>query len=342
MKNLFQNPNLSFDEINLLLEKVLEYKRWKVEKTLENNLRVAELSSGGRRAPRQYVESGALGDESEGEAEGSDDSEFNDLTSYGFCRDQHIGKIAKTKIWEASNMKATDLFMRWKDYIASKQEVSLKDLNDKRLRTLLLNFLWAHGCAHRIAKWPNAPDLDGVKGLKADLVARLNKYPRQVIVSGYSALKEFWLEINDYNSIPYNSSLIAEVLDQAEEEICTSKSIEEAKDIKTSPYFTEFAILFPAGPDLELLEKMYEKNRGDFVKAGVAALRRHHTTVVPEKFQDRFDEEKWKRQWHIFLPEAIEEWTTWLRTLKLSKLTDQKQWESTSLLPTEEEQKSTD
>lgn len=332
MNNLLLNQNLSCDELNHLVDKILEFEKWRVERELENNLRVAEITS---ITKRQYIRASDQTSEDGGEGESAsggfteEDVTINDLSSYGFCRDQHLGKISKTKIWEAANMKATDLLPRWKAHIEEKNCLPLKELNERRLRTLLLNFLWAHGCAQRILQWPNAPDMDGVKGLKADLTARLNKYPRIAIVTGYESLKVFWNEINDYNIVPFNSTLIAEILDNAEEEVRASKAVLITKDIKQSPLFIEFQKQFPNGPDLEYLEKYFIKSRGDFVKAGVMALRRHYSSRVPEEVTEKYDLDKWMKQWHIFLPPFLEEWTKRLRNIKFSNITEQKQWEST-------------
>lgn len=312
-------PQLSEEQFRLLLE----HDRWKTEATFSHEVRLEELriasrrgggGGGGSKAP----ESGAGGPSME-------DRRFNELTSYGACGDKHIGLISKTKVWEGASDRSSKLFEQWYSHLQEKDVVPLKDLKEGRIKTLLLAFLWASGCAHRIAKWPEAQDSHLVETLRKDLRDRFSKFSKHSITAAYESLKVFWKEINDYESCPFNSSLISDVLDESYQYV-SQKAEEESKvDVKNSPLFSEFERNFPY-VSLDVLEKYYLKNRFNFVAAGVCSLRKTFTTVRPQELEHKFSESEWPKKWHIYLSSYEPKWQAQLEKIQQETREAQREW----------------
>lgn len=254
-----------------------------------------------------------------------EDRKFNELTSYGACTDKHIGLISKTKVWEGASDRSLKLFEQWYAHLQDNNVVPLKDLKEGRIKTLLLAFLWASGCAHRVAKWPEASDSHLVETLRKDLKERFSKFSKHSIIAAYESLKVFWKEINDYELCPFNSSLIADVLDESYLYV-SQKAEEESKvDVKNSPLFAEFEKNFPHVP-LDVLEKYYLKNRFNFVAAGVGALRKAFTTICPPELEHKFPGNEWPKKWHIYLSSYEPKWQKQLATIQQETREAQEKW----------------
>lgn len=303
-----------------MLEKLLDYDRWKLETIHAHELKLEEMRLQARRgvtSPRS-IEMSSSGISEE-------DKKFNELTSYGVCGDKHIGLIAKTKIWEGANTRSAKLFDQWFNHVRDNNIVPLKDLKEGRIKTLLLAFLWASGCAHRVSKWPKAADIHLVETLKKDLQGRFSKFSKHSIIAAYESLKVFWKEINDYEQCPFNSSLISDILDDAYTYV-NQKTTEEYKlDIKNSPLFAEFEKNFPH-VSLESLEKYYVKNRYNFIAAGIGALRKAFTTICPQELEHKFSEKEWPKKWHIYLTSYEPKWQKELTTILQETKQAQEQW----------------
>lgn len=302
------------------LDLILAHDRWKTEVTFAHEIKLEELRSvlrkGGGGASRPAEARSGLSEE---------DQEFNLLSSFGACNDKHIGLISKTKVWEGANERASKLFEQWYTHIQNNNVVPLKDLKEGRIKTLLLAFLWASGCAHRATKWPGASDIHLVESLKKDLNDRLSKFSKQSITAAYESLKVFWKEINDYEQCPFNVTFIAEQLDEAYEYVNEKAALEEKVDIKKSPLFEAFIEKFPQVP-LETLEKYYIKNRYNFVAAGVGALRKIFTSAPPVELEHKFSETEWPKKWHIYLSSYEQKWPEMIKDLIKETEEAQKEW----------------
>ena len=233
--------------------------------------------------------------------------------------------LSKTKVWEGANNRASRLFEQWYAHIQDNNIIPIKDLKEGRIRTLLLAFLWASGCAHRAAKWPEAQDIHLLETLRNDLKSRFSKFSKHSIIAAYESLKVFWKEINDYELCTFNSTLIANVLDEAYQYVSQKTEQESKVDIKNSPLFSEFEKNFPHVP-LELLERYYVKNRYSFVAAGVGALRKVFTAMCPEELEHKFADKDWPKKWHIYLPSYEPKWQKQLNTILHSTKEAQEKW----------------
>ena len=302
----------------MILERILEYDKWKTEATFAHEIRVEELrlsSSAGKRSQVVRLESEFS----------EEDKKFNVISSYGACNEKHLGMVSKTKVWEGANDRSSRLFESWYSHIQDNSILPLKDLKEGRIKTLLLAFLWASGCAHRAHKWPDAPDAHYVEALKKDLESRFSKFSKHSIVAAYESLKVFWKEINDYEQCPFNITLIGDLLDEAYQYV-SEKTTEESKfDIKNSPLFSEFEKIFPYVP-LEILEKYYTKNRKNFVAAGVGALRKVFTTRLPEELEHRYSAAEWPKKWHHHIASFEEKWQQQLYDITNQTREEQQQW----------------
>ena len=311
-------PQLSEEQLQLLLN----HDRWKLEATFAHEIKLEELrissrKGGGGGATRSHdITPGGPSD---------DERKFNKLTSYGACTDKHIGLVSKTKVWEGASDRSSKLFEEWHAHLQENNIVPLKDLKEGRIKTLLLAFLWANGCAYRAAKWPEAADAHLIETLRKDLKERFSKFSKHSITAAYESLKVFWKELNDYESYPFNSSLIADILDESYQYV-SQKAEEESKvDVKNSPLFAEFEKNFPH-VSLDLLERYYHKTRYNFVSAGVSALRKAFTTVCPTELEHKFSSNEWPKKWHIYLSSYEPKWQKQLAAIQQEIKEAQEEW----------------
>lgn len=321
--NLTDGGDFALLKSKEVLDAILEYDKWKTLATFEHQLKLEEVRSS-KRGGTSYVSKSTS---SESELFSEDDKKFNVLTSYGVCDDRHLGLIAKTKIWEGANERASKLFEKWYFHIQENNILPIKDLKEGRIKTLLLCFLWANGCSHRIEKWPDSQDAYLIERLKSDLSERLNKFSKQSIVAAYESLKVFWKEINDYEQCPFNVTLIGSILDEAYE-YTNQKQLEEDKNnIKNSPLFKGFHNEFSYVP-LDVLEKYYVKNRYNFVAAGIGALRKVFTTTPPDELESKFSKSEWPKKWHQYIASYEPKWQKKLISIQQETSQQQEKWKA--------------
>lgn len=311
-------PQLNDEQLLLLLD----HDRWKLEATFAHEIKLEELRISTRKSGGGTVRSH---DSSISGGPSDDDKKFNELTSYGACTDKHMGLISKTKVWEGASDRSSKLFEQWYAHLQDNNVVPLKDLKEGRIKTLLLAFLWANGCAHRHAKWPEAADSHLIETLRKDLQERFSKFSKHSITAAYESLKVFWKEINDYESCPFNCSIIAEILDESYQYV-SQKADEESKvDVKNSPLFAEFEKNF-SHVSLDLLERYYHKTRYNFISAGVSALRKAFTTVCPPELEHKFPSNEWPKKWHIYLNSYEPKWQKQLAVIQQETKEAQEKW----------------
>lgn len=307
------------------LDKILAHDKWKTEAKFAHEIQLEELRQQGRPlASRSTLAQKSSATPSTFQHT-PEDLELNKLTSYGACDERHLGLIAKTKIYAGAQKKADIILPRWMSKVEECKQAPLKDLKEGRIKSLLLAFLWASGCGHRICQWPDASDIHYVDSLKKDLQERFSKFSSHSIVAAYEALKLHWLEVNDDQACSFNSSMLSEILDNAYTSVTETKELEHRVDIKNSPLFVKFAEAFP-DVSLESLEKYYVKNRRKFVPAAVSALRKRFTEIPPKELKDKYPEAEWKKKWHIYLVGYEEKWPTQLKQIYQSTKEDQELW----------------
>lgn len=297
-----------------ILDKLLAHDKWKTEARFAHEMALEELKlSKGLSSPppssfpRKYAHRSSFhkpqlkNTETSEVLEVSDEDRLlNEATSYGACSDKHLGLISKTKVWMGADEKSRKVANKWYSYLQENNVVPLKDLKEGRIKTLLLTFLWASGCAHRAHRWPNAPDSSYIPTLKRELKEKFSKFSNSSIVSAYESLKVFWKEINDFENYPFNSTFISDILDEAYAYVSSKQEEEKSTDIKCSPFFQGFEKAFPEVP-LKTLEKYYFSTRGNLIATGVSALRRVFTTNCPEELKEKYSESDWPRKWHLHI-----------------------------------------
>lgn len=305
-----------------MLDKILEHDRWKTEATFAHQLQIQEMKLS---APSPSRRSVCGSGQSNFSGLSEDDVKFNNLSSYGACTDKHFGLMAKTKVWEGARDLSSKLYEKWYSHIQDNNVLPLKDLKEGRIKTLLCSFLWASGCGHRMAMWPEAPDSNLVDSLRKEVRTKVATFSKHSIVAAYESLKEFWKEINDYEQTPFNVSLIGELLDEAYSYVNQKAEEENKTDIKKSPLFAEFEKTYPYVP-LDVLEKYYIKNRKNFIAGGVGALRRTFTTLLPVELEHKYSAAEWPKKWHLHIASFEEKWQQSLHDIMSSTREAQEQW----------------
>lgn len=304
---------------NEQFERLLEHDKWKLEKQHEHEIKLEEIRTSKRNSGNKINTPSPPNLE--------EDRKFNEITSYGFATDRHLGVIAKTKIYEGAVDRATSIYPRWLEHIQDNNIIILKDIKDGRIKTLLQHFLWANGCAHRITKWPDAKDSHLIDTLKKDLNSKFSKFSKQTIIAAYESLKVFWKEINDYEQVPFNVSIIGHILDEAYEYTNSKVKVDYKNDIKNSPFFREFEKIHPQVP-LSTLEKYYIKSRQNFKTAGISSLRRVFTEAPPPDLEDKYSAKEWMRVWHQHISAYQPRWQKQLDELISTYRSEQEKWKT--------------
>lgn len=298
-----------------LLDKILAHDRWKLEQKLAHDKWVVEFNLQNKGSQKSKIVT--LENLSE------DDVLVNELTGYGELDETHIGKLSKTPLWQASENKAVDIFYEWKKAIHDIDELPKKDISDSRIKKLLTTFLWSNSLAQRKAFWPDGKDMSYADAAKRDIKQKMQSYSNLTIVRGYDAFKKFWGKVNEGIEVEFNSSFIAEVLDNAYEESIKKEKEKKKTDLFESPLFRAIAEKFPL-VDLKELKKQMIAKRGDFMSAIIAMELKNFTLTVPEEYKDVYTPETWEQNYYKYVRKNDE---TWRKTYSEFYLTIRKDFE---------------
>lgn len=281
------------------LDKVLLHDKWKHEQTLAHEKWIAELNVNAKSGNKPSVVTS--------EALSEDDILINELTGYGELDHSHIGKLSKTPIWQAAEVKALDIFYDWKKSIIDIDDLPKKDLSDPRIKKLLTTFLWANSLAQRKAYWPDGKDMHYAAAAQREIKQKLQTYANSTIVKGYDAFKKFWERVNEGTRVEFNSTFIADILDNAYEETIKKERKEEKTDLFRSPLFHEVKKNF-SHIDLRDLKKQMIAKRGDFMSAILAMELNYFSKNIPEEYKDLYTQETWESSYFKHLRKYEEIW----------------------------------
>lgn len=300
-----------------LLDKILAHDRWKTEQQISHERWVHEFNAQIKNGQKPRVITS--------QSMSEDDVLINDITGYGELGEQHIGKLAKTPVYYAAENKALDVFYDWKRAIEDIDDLPKKDIADSRIKKLLTTFLWANSLAQRSAFWPDCKDIHYSDAAKRDIKQKLQSYSNVTIVKGYEAFKKFWREINNGADIEFNSSFIADILDNAYQE--TIKKVKEEKklDIKQSPLFKEIEGRFKH-ISADALEKQMVLKRGDFISAILAIELSIFSKNVPNEYKDLYDAESWSKNYFKYVRKYDEKWRKTYKEFYKSISKEQESW----------------
>lgn len=300
-----------------VLDKILAHDRWKTEQQLAHEKWIHEFNA--------HVKSGSKPKMITSQSMSEDDVLINELTGYGELGEQHIGKLAKTPVYYAAENKALDVFYDWKKAIEGIDDLPKKDIADSRIKKLLTTFLWANSLAQRSAFWPDSKDIHYSEAAKRDIKQKLQSYSNITIVRAYEAFKKFWREINDGVDIEFNSSFMADILDNAYEGTLKKDKQERKLDIINSPLFRVVKENRPHIP-LDQLKKQIIAKRGDFISAILAIELKLFSKNVPEEYKDLYTEETWEQNYFKYVRKYDETWRKEYRSLYQSISKEQEQW----------------
>lgn len=305
------------------LDKILAHDRWKTEQQFAHEKWIHEFNA--------HIKNGSKPKIITSQSMSEDDVLINELTGYGELGEQHIGKLAKTPVYYAAENKALDVFYDWKKAIEGIDNLPKKDVADSRIKKLLTTFLWANSLAQRSAFWPDSKDIHYSEAAKRDIKQKLQSYSNVTIVKAYEAFKKFWREINDGVDIEFNSSFMADILDNAYEGTLKKDKQEKKLDIMNSPLFKVVKENHPHIP-LDQLKKQIIAKRGDFISAILAIELKLFSKNVPDEYKDLYTKETWEQNYFKYVRKYDETWRKEYRSLYQSISKEQEQWkkESTS------------
>lgn len=299
------------------LDKVLAHDRWKTEQQLSHEKWVAEFNAHIKNASKpKIITSQNLSE---------DDVLINELTGYGELDETHIGKLSKTPVWQASENKATDVFYEWKKAIKDIDDLPKKDLSDARTKKLLTTFLWANSLAQRYVFWPDGKDMHYVDAAKREIKQKLQSYSHLTIVRGYDSFKKFWREINEGLDVEFNSTFMAQTLDNAYQETIKKEKEEKNADLFNSPLFAAVKEQHSHIP-LDLLKKQIISKRGDFISAIVSIELKLFSKNIPEEYKGIHTQESWEKSYFKYVRKYDEAWRKTYKSLYQSIHKEQELW----------------
>jgi len=299
------------------LDKILAHDKWKLEQQLIHDKWVVEFNAHvkGTSKPKIITTQNLS----------EDDVLINELTGYGELDETHIGKLSKTPVWQASENKAIDIFYEWKKAIKDIDDLPKKDLSDSRTKKLLTTFLWSNSLAQRSVLWPDGKDMHYVEAAKREIKQKLQSYADVTIVRCYESFKKFWKEINDGDEVEFNSTFMAQVLDNAYEETLKKERLTKKSDLLKSPLFIKVSKEHP-NIDLEDLKSQMIAKRGDFMSAILAIELKTFSLTVPEKYKELYNQESWGKNYFKYVRKYDEAWRKTYKSLYQSIHKEQELW----------------
>ena len=299
------------------LDKILEHDRWKVEQQFAHEKWLVEFNANTKGLSKTKIISS--------EKLSEDAVLINDLTGYGELNETHIGKLSKTPVWYASENKALDVFFGWKKAILDIDDLPKKDISDSRIKKLLTTFLWSNSLAQRYSFWPDGKDMHYIDTAKREIKQKLQSYANITIVRGYDAFKKFWEEVNDGSNVEFNSTFIAEILDNAYQETIKKEKEEKKPDLLTSPLFNKVKETFPY-IDLKKLKEQMIAKRGDFMSAVLAIELKNFSKNIPEEYKEVYTQETWESSYFKYVRKYDEIWRKTYKDFYLSIRKEHEKW----------------
>lgn len=209
---------------------------------------------------------------------------FNSETSFGICGPKENGLICPDRVREG----------------AREYTKTVPGISDPELYTDLITVSW---CGKRLGRWPSARDSrESLNSLRQSFTDLVDRHGCSVVSEAISLIPDF------------DGRIVQEQIDELE-------SLEKSR-VGNSPLFTEFFKKYP-NIDKDLMEKCYDKNRGEFVKSGILLLRREFQNTPPEEFSDHPD---WRKSWPQHLPRYLKLWQDDLRRMESRMRIAQKAW----------------
>lgn len=267
------------------LAALLEHEKWmlKEQHRHEKEMRQLEVRLGVGTTPPPAP----------GTTNNSADADFNADTSHGQCGPEHIGLIAKTKVGAGAALKA--------------KEIRNPDKLPEPILALAITVSW---CGERLGRWPSAKDAKVAFGLRDDLDKAVEKYG---VVKVIKAVDQVSSEL-----LVWDPRLVVELLETLRPEAERLS----AQSFSSSPLFAEFHKSHPhISPDV--FDSWYNKFQGQFVTAGVKALRESFLKVSPPELEHI---DGWEQRCHQFLPEYLKSWQDGLKKMETRMRVAQRAW----------------
>lgn len=248
-----------------------------------------------------------------------EDYQFNQDTLYGEGKDCHIGRLSKTPAWSASKNLATkldNLLLTDNRYSKYKNLLDSEDLKKYRTRSLIHALLWAHCISARTARWPEAPDLDLITKIQAEVLATLNKYGGKPIQIVLDFLKEIWAtEVSQ--SVELDTTLVGDYIDKVCEEYLSNKTQYDDVKMENSPFvkaivekLTEIDPEFKPQPLIDYLKKVKLRNFIDRKKSRSAAhylAQCYYRHIIHPFYRDTYDEVSWAKDYSLKLSHQLQQ-----------------------------------
>jgi hypothetical protein len=306
-----------------ILDRILEYEKWKVQATLDHEYRLVELKTG-KRPP---VEAGIIGPSQDDVAVeiSEDDLIFNKISSFGKCTRDQVNKISRTNIVTAAKGKVQEIFPSWtEEFILSTEYKSIKGKADKQktYKDILTLLLWSSCCLARAARWPKSRDINKLDSIKDSIRDCAGSFDAQVLAATVAFTIRTWdvYIFTGSDQIPPDVSLI--------EEVTGAIILSDPPDIMDSPLFIAFASEFPhiTADNLKRLKTMYELNSADFVTVAMRFLTMDFE-VNPPPDVNLDPDCPWRDFWReTFAVDYKEKWKNKVKAIEETTKSEQGAW----------------
>lgn len=190
-------------------DKLLEFLYWEREKQHDIELKKLEILKldllSKQKSQRQPLIQPANSTTETAEEFTEEERKFNAETSFRRLGDTEIGKIAKTRLWNATKLQTNELLDNHKDIS--------KDI--LKLKVLIHHMLWASSLAHRAERWPQAKDIGSLLNARQDLKLKLDSHTDEQLIEATRFIQEYWGSICPNPELYFNTTLMGARLDEA-------------------------------------------------------------------------------------------------------------------------------
>jgi hypothetical protein len=317
------NKDLSDDRF----DKILEYLYWKareessnLEKDRQLELRKIELtlSKGSKTIKPVAAATAAAAYSSDYTTE---DIDFNHQTGFGYLPESQLGKLSKTKLWDASKITAQRLYEQYEPEI---KQVFKPSPKYARTKTLLQYILWGSSLANRADRWTHAKDMDFLLVGRDEINLKLGNYQDNELVAGAEFLKKHWGAICSNEKIHLNTTLIAHRLDSAYELHLREEEHLETYNVLNSPFVSKLLEKYDY-VDKDAIKARIEANKFDYRAATSFEILQQFRSVRPSNIEDSDD--PWKMRYLSYIDDYQKELQEDIRIIWNNLKDEQDAWD---------------
>jgi hypothetical protein len=280
-------------------DKFLEFLYWEREKQHDIELKKLEILKldllSKQKSQRQPLIQPADSTIETAEEFTEEERKFNAETSFRRLGDTEIGKIAKTRLWNATKLQTNELLDNHKDLS--------KDI--LKLKVLIHHMLWASSLAHRAERWPQAKDIGSLLNARQDLKLKLDSHTDEQLIEATRFIQEHWGSICPNPELYFNTTLMGVRLDEALALKKKQDRVLAGYNVLNSPFIKEMLKTY-GYINTAQLESRIKANNYDYFNSFIFEVMVDFRKNRPPQIEDNGD------PWPMQIPVNIDSYQTQL------------------------------